>query len=35
MLQSVVIDIENDGEQQVELAYYQQADLPMLERQQG
>ncbi|MEX2977059.1 Na(+)-translocating NADH-quinone reductase subunit A [Serratia fonticola] len=34
MLQSVVIDIENDGEQQVELAYYQQADLPMLERQQ-
>jgi Na+-transporting NADH:ubiquinone oxidoreductase subunit A len=34
MLQSVVIDIENDGEEQVELAYYQQADLPMLERQQ-
>ncbi|MGL5387277.1 MAG: Na(+)-translocating NADH-quinone reductase subunit A [Serratia sp. (in: enterobacteria)] len=34
MLQSVVIDIDNDGEEQVELAYYQQADLPMLERQQ-
>lgn len=34
MLQSVVIDIENDGEEQVELSYYQQADLPMLERQQ-
>ncbi|NYA45993.1 Na(+)-translocating NADH-quinone reductase subunit A [Serratia fonticola] len=34
MLQSVVIDIDNGGEEQVELAYYQQADLPMLERQQ-
>ncbi|ERK06116.1 Na(+)-translocating NADH-quinone reductase subunit A [Serratia fonticola AU-P3(3)] len=34
MLQSVVIDIDNGGEDQVELAYYQQADLPMLERQQ-
>ncbi|HGM5491424.1 TPA: Na(+)-translocating NADH-quinone reductase subunit A [Serratia fonticola] len=34
MLQSVVIEIDNDGEEQVELAYYQQADLPMLERQQ-
>ncbi|MFV8907460.1 Na(+)-translocating NADH-quinone reductase subunit A [Serratia fonticola] len=34
MLQSVVIDIENGGEEQVELAYYQQVDLPMLERQQ-
>jgi Na+-transporting NADH:ubiquinone oxidoreductase subunit A len=34
MLQSVVIDIDNGGEEQVELACYQQADLPMLERQQ-
>jgi Na+-transporting NADH:ubiquinone oxidoreductase subunit A len=34
MLQSVVIDIDSGGEEQVELAYYQQADLPMLERQQ-
>ncbi|WON76351.1 Na(+)-translocating NADH-quinone reductase subunit A [Serratia sp. UGAL515B_01] len=34
VLQSVVIEIENGGDEQVELAYYQQADLPMLEREQ-
>ncbi len=34
VLQSVVIEIENGGDEQVELAYYRQADLPMLERGQ-
>jgi Na+-transporting NADH:ubiquinone oxidoreductase subunit A len=34
VLQSVVIAIENGGDEQVELAYYQQADLPTLEREQ-
>lgn len=34
VLQSVVIAIENGGDDQVELAYYQQADLPTLEREQ-
>ncbi|WP_431223601.1 Na(+)-translocating NADH-quinone reductase subunit A [Serratia sp. L9] len=34
ILQSVVIEIENGGDEQVELAYYQPADLPMLEREQ-
>lgn len=34
LLQSVVIEIENDGDEQVELAYYQPADLPILEREQ-
>ncbi|MFC0228875.1 Na(+)-translocating NADH-quinone reductase subunit A [Serratia aquatilis] len=34
VLQSVVIEIDNGGDEQVELAYYQQADLPMLEREQ-
>ena len=34
ILQSVVIELENGGEEQVELAYYQQADLPQLERDQ-
>ncbi|MFZ1873709.1 MAG: Na(+)-translocating NADH-quinone reductase subunit A [Chania sp.] len=34
VLQSVVIEIENGGDEQVEFAYYQQADLPQLEREQ-
>ncbi|PVZ82998.1 NADH:ubiquinone reductase (Na(+)-transporting) subunit A [Serratia sp. S1B] len=33
VLQSVVIDTTNADDEQVELAYYQQADLPMLERE--
>lgn len=34
VLQAVVIEIENGGDEQVEFAYYQQADLPALERGQ-
>ena len=34
VLQSVVIEIENGGDEQVEFAYYQQADLLLLEREQ-
>lgn len=34
ILQSVVIEIENGGDQQMAFAYYQQADLPMLSREQ-
>ncbi|WP_337264130.1 MULTISPECIES: Na(+)-translocating NADH-quinone reductase subunit A [unclassified Serratia (in: enterobacteria)] len=34
VLQAVVIEIENGGDEQVEFAYYQPADLPALEREQ-
>lgn len=34
VLQAVVIDIENGGDEQLEFAYYQPTDLPALEREQ-